>query len=106
MKIKIFGGELYFYSPFRKSGNGDERLVGFKWYKDWHHDIEWDIRFSLFKMPHITRCKAYTVDKKNVYIVDFVTLASHSYRNRYGGFSAYHHYRDIRGIDEGREGSC
>ena len=106
MKIKIFGGKLYFYSPFRKRGNNNERLVGFKWYKDWHHDIEWDIRFSLFKTPHITRCKAYTVDKKNVYVVDFVTLASRSYRERFGGLSVYHHYRDIRGIEEGRESSC
>jgi hypothetical protein len=46
------------------------------------------------------------VNKKNVYVVDFVTLASRSYRERFGGLSAYHHYRDIRGIEEGRESSC
>ena len=101
MNIKIFGGEFHLYSPRKK--HGIECVIGFKWYKDWRHVFEWTIRFSLFERPHMTRCKAYTLNKKNAYITDFVTFASRSFREYNYMGTAFRHDRYISNINDGRD---
>jgi hypothetical protein len=98
--MKIFG--VYFYNPFKKSGN--ERVVGFHWSKDWHHELEFNIRFSVFSVPHITMCCAYTTQTE--YVVKFWRLHSSAYRNKCGGLTPFYRYENRQGIDEGRCGSC
>lgn len=99
--MKLGNWTIYFYNPFKKNGR-IERMIGIQGYKDWHHSFEYDMRFSLFKVPHLTICAAYTNERKQEYVTKFYTIASKSYRHHHGGLKWYWKHIDRQGIDEGR----
>jgi hypothetical protein len=94
--MKLFG--VYFYNPFKKVGY--DRIIGFHWSKDWHHEIECDVRFSILSVPHITVCCAYTT--KTEFVEKFWGWHSLAYRNKRGGLTPFYKYINRQGIDEGR----
>ncbi len=100
--MKIGNWTIYFYNPFKKNGR-IERTIGIHAYKDWHHSFEYDMRFSLFEIPHVIFCAAYTNEKKQEYVTRFYTIASKSYRHRNGGLKWYQKQIYRQGIDEGRD---
>ena len=101
INIKIGNWAIYFYNPFKKDGS-IERIIGIQGYKDWHHSFEYDMRFSLFEIPHVTFYAAYTNEKKQEYVTKFYTIASKSYRRKNGGLKWYWKQIYRQGIDEVR----
>lgn len=99
--ISFKGWRIAIFNPFRKRGM-DERFIGFNAYKDWHHCMEFDIRWSVRKYPHLTICHAYTT--KTEWVEKFWMFRSKSYRSNRGGFSFYEKSVHRQGIDEGRCG--
>lgn len=100
--MKLGNWSLHFFSPFKKMFD-NERFIGLKLYKDWHHDYEYDVRFSLLKYPHLTIVACYTTGKK--YVERFIKFRSKSYCNKYGDLTFYENRKYVQGIDEGRS-SC
>lgn len=100
--MKLGDWSLHFFNPFKKMF-GKERFIGLKLYKDWHHDYEYDARFSLLKYPHLAIVACYTTGQK--YVERFINFRSKSYCNKYGGLTFYENRKYVQGIDECRN-SC